>query len=112
MLLCNKIGYTVTVNIDSQQLPEVVANKGSNIPDHLAESLQVNKTLRQNKLADVDTTNQPGKHQMTKLINLYRAMPSPTNRAKLQKYLDRHMMAICMASPDEVAFLKGNGFSI
>jgi predicted nucleotide-binding protein len=49
---------------------------------------------------------------MTKLINLYRAMPSPTNRAKLQKYLDKHMMAICMASPDDVAFLKGNGFSI
>jgi hypothetical protein len=55
---------------------------------------------------------QIGQNKMTKLINIYRAMPSPTNRAKLQKYLDRHMMAICMASSDEVAFLKGNGFSI
>lgn len=49
---------------------------------------------------------------MTKLINTYRTLPSPTNRAKLQKYLDKHMMAVCMASSDEVAFLKANGFAI
>ena len=49
---------------------------------------------------------------MTKLINTYRAMPSPTNRIKLQKYLQAHMMAVCMASPEELAFLKANEFKI
>jgi len=49
---------------------------------------------------------------MTKLINAYRALPSPTNRAKLQKYLDKHMMAACMATPEEVAFLKAHEFKI
>lgn len=49
---------------------------------------------------------------MNKLINAYRKMPSPTNRAKLQAYLDKHMMAICMATPEDVAFLKANEFKI
>lgn len=49
---------------------------------------------------------------MTKLLKAYRAIPSPTNRAKLQAYLDKHMMAVCMASPDEVTFLKIHGFTI
>jgi hypothetical protein len=49
---------------------------------------------------------------MTKLINTFRAMPSPANRVKLQTYLDRHMMAVCMATPEETAFLRVNGFSI
>ena len=49
---------------------------------------------------------------MNKLINAYRKIPSPTNRAKLQAYLDKHMMAICMATPEDVAFLKANEFKI
>lgn len=49
---------------------------------------------------------------MTKLINTYRKLPSPTNRRKLQAYLNRHMMAICLASPEEVEFLRVNNFSI
>jgi len=49
---------------------------------------------------------------MEKLINTYRAAPTDANRTKLQKYLDKHMMAICMATPEELAFLKANGFSI
>ena len=49
---------------------------------------------------------------MNKLINQYRAMPSPANRVKLQAYLDKHMMAVCMASVDEVAFLKANEFKV
>lgn len=49
---------------------------------------------------------------MTKLLNTYRAVPTAANRAKLQAYLNKHMMAVCMASPDEVAFLKANQFSI
>ena len=49
---------------------------------------------------------------MSKLINAYRTLPSPTNRTKLQAYLHKHMMAVCMASPEELAFLKANGFSL
>ncbi|CAB5219978.1 hypothetical protein UFOVP239_21 [uncultured Caudovirales phage] len=49
---------------------------------------------------------------MTKLINAYRKLPSPTNRAKLQAYIAKHMMAVCMATEDEIAFLKANQFSI
>ena len=49
---------------------------------------------------------------MNKLINAYRKMPSPTNRARLQAYLDKHMMAICMATPNDVAFLKMHEFKI
>jgi hypothetical protein len=49
---------------------------------------------------------------MTKLLNTYRASPTAANRAKLQGYLNKHMMAVCMASPEEVAFLKANQFSI
>ena len=49
---------------------------------------------------------------MTKLINAYRKMPSPTNRAKLQAYINKHMMAIRMATPEDVAFLKMHEFKI
>ena len=49
---------------------------------------------------------------MTKLINAYRKLPTPTNRAKLQAYLAKHMMAVCLASADEVAFLKSNDFKL
>lgn len=49
---------------------------------------------------------------MVKLINAYRKMPSPTNRARLQAYLDKHVMAVCMATPEDVAFLKMHEFKI
>lgn len=49
---------------------------------------------------------------MAKLINTYRKLPSPANRAKLQSYLDRHMMAICLASAEDIAFLKANAFKM
>jgi len=49
---------------------------------------------------------------MTRLIVTYRKLPSPTNRAKLQTYLNRHMMAVCMASPEEVAFLRAHQFTV
>lgn len=49
---------------------------------------------------------------MSKFLAAFRAVPTAANRAKLQKYLDKHMMAICMASDDEIAFLKANEFSI
>ena len=49
---------------------------------------------------------------MTRLINAYRKCPTPNNRRKLQTYLDRHMMAVCLASDDERAFLKTHDFKI
>jgi hypothetical protein len=49
---------------------------------------------------------------MKKLLETYRKVPTPANRDKLQKYLDKHMMAICMAMPEDVAFLKENQFRI
>jgi len=49
---------------------------------------------------------------MSRLIAAYRAEPTAANRAKLQKYLDKHMMAVCMASEDELAFLKANQFNV
>lgn len=49
---------------------------------------------------------------MSKLIAQYRKLPTPSNRAKLQAYLDKHMMAVCMASDEELAFLKANAFKL
>lgn len=49
---------------------------------------------------------------MSKLINAYRKLPSPTNRAKLQAYLNKHMMAVCLALPEDIVFLKANEFNI
>lgn len=49
---------------------------------------------------------------MSKLINAYRKLPSPTNRAKLQAYLRKHMMALAMATPEEIAFLRAHAFQI
>jgi hypothetical protein len=49
---------------------------------------------------------------MQKLLNAYRKLPSPTNRAKLQQYLNKHMMAVCLASPEDIAFLKTHEFTI
>jgi len=47
---------------------------------------------------------------MSKLIEAYRKLPSPTNRARLVAYLRKHMMAVCLATPEELAFLKEHGF--
>ena len=49
---------------------------------------------------------------MHKLLNAYRKLPSPSNRAKLQAYLNKHLMAVCLASADDIAFLKANEFAI
>ena len=54
----------------------------------------------------------PKVFKMSKLITLYRAAPTAVNRNKLQAYLNRYMMAVCMASVEEIAFLKSNQFSI
>jgi hypothetical protein len=49
---------------------------------------------------------------VSKLIEIYRKCPTPSNRAKLQTYLQKHMMAACMATPEEIAFLKANEFKV
>lgn len=49
---------------------------------------------------------------MHKLLEAFRANPTDANRIKLQKYLDKHMMAICLATPEDQAFLKANQFTI
>jgi hypothetical protein len=49
---------------------------------------------------------------MRKLIETYRKVPSPSNRDRLQKYLNKHLMATCMATPEEIAFLKTHQFTI
>ena len=47
---------------------------------------------------------------MATLLKAYRAAPTAANRAKLARYLDRHVMAICLATAEEYAFLKANEF--
>jgi hypothetical protein len=49
---------------------------------------------------------------VSRLIETYRKCPSPSNRAKLQAYLQKHMMAVCMATEQEIAFLKAHEFKI
>jgi len=56
------------------------------------------------------------KHQgdtdMATLLNAYRAAPTAANRAKLARYLDRHVMALCFATAEDFEFLKTNGFDV
>lgn len=47
---------------------------------------------------------------MQKLIATYRKVPSPTNRKRLSAYLNKHMMALCLATPEDIAFLKAHEF--
>lgn len=49
---------------------------------------------------------------MSKLIDNFRKCPTPSNRAKLQAYLQKHMMAVCMATEQEIAFLKAHEFKL
>ena len=49
---------------------------------------------------------------MSKLLNKYKALPSPSNRTKLQNYLNKHPFSICIASLEDVAFLKAHSFNI
>ncbi len=49
---------------------------------------------------------------MKKLLESFRKVPSPSNRAKLQAYLNKHMMAVCLATPEDIAFLKAHEFKV
>lgn len=47
---------------------------------------------------------------MNKLLEAFIKNPNEQTRAKLQAYLNKHMMAICMATPEQQQTLKQNGF--
>ncbi len=49
---------------------------------------------------------------MSKLIALFKTAPTDANRAKLNTYMLKHMMAVCMLSIEETAFLRANGFKL
>lgn len=49
---------------------------------------------------------------MEKLLAAFTAAPTPANRQRLQAHLQKHMMAICIASPAQVAFLTAHGFKL
>ena len=49
---------------------------------------------------------------MTRLINIYRIFPRPSNRIRLQAYLDKWPRAVSLASTDELRFLKTHEFKI
>ena len=49
---------------------------------------------------------------MANLLSAYRAAPTAANHAKLARYLYRHAMAVCLATVEEHAFLKANGFDV
>jgi hypothetical protein len=48
---------------------------------------------------------------VNRLLNAFRADPTPSNRAKLQAYLNKHPMAVCLAMPAEQEFLRVHGFT-
>jgi len=49
---------------------------------------------------------------MIRLIVAYRKLPSPTNRRKLQAHMDKHPMAVIIASPEDLDFLRKNEFKV
>lgn len=49
---------------------------------------------------------------MQKLLAQYKLDPSDTNKTKLIKYSNKHMMAICLLPLKDQQFLKLNGFTI
>ena len=46
---------------------------------------------------------------MQKLIEKFRANPSDANKERLQKYLDKHMMATCLLTASDITFLCEHG---
>jgi len=49
---------------------------------------------------------------MNKLLVAFKSEPTEANRIKLQKYISKHMMAICCAPLEDQQYLKSNGFTI
>jgi len=49
---------------------------------------------------------------MTKLINSFTASQTPKNRQKLQAYIKKHSMAVCMLTTSQLDFLKAHHFDL
>lgn len=47
---------------------------------------------------------------MNTLIQQFKAKPQPTQRKRLQRYIDSHPMALCIATAEDIAFLKSQHF--
>lgn len=47
---------------------------------------------------------------MSKLLEAFITNPTEQTRAKLQAYLYKHMMAVCMATPEQQQILKLHNF--
>jgi len=47
---------------------------------------------------------------MRKLINTYRRLPSPTNRRRLQAYIQKYPMSWVLATESQSEFLRANEF--
>jgi hypothetical protein len=48
---------------------------------------------------------------MNKLLEAFLKNPTEQARAKLQTYLAKHPMSVCMASPEQHQALKQHGFN-
>jgi hypothetical protein len=48
---------------------------------------------------------------MTKLIEAFKAKPTPANRERLQTYIHRHPMAICLCPIEQIDFLRAHHFA-
>ena len=53
-----------------------------------------------------------GRNKMNKLLEAFIKNPTEQTRAKLQAYLNKHMMAICLATPEQKQILNSNGFKV
>jgi hypothetical protein len=53
-----------------------------------------------------------GENSMEKLLAAFVTAPTDANRKRLQSHLQKHLMAICLASPAQIAFLTANGFKL
>lgn len=48
---------------------------------------------------------------MQKLIEAFKAKPTPANRERLQAYLKKHPMAIVTCSQEQMDFIRSHDFS-
>jgi len=49
---------------------------------------------------------------MARLLEAFRKNPTPANHVRLQSYINKHPMAVCLVAPDDIQFLYANGFKL
>ena len=49
---------------------------------------------------------------MTKLLNAYMTNKTDVTAKRLQAYLAKHRMALCLATPEDIATLRAEGFKL